>query len=210
MGVRAHSPPKAIRCLPVPPAGLHPSASMRSPVLTGYQPLVAFEVHVLLALLSFGPSAIVSGSAYLLSRLSAWSTSLALPTTWPTMPSADFCPAVRPPYGALSRRSDTEQISWGEFSRLPCIVAGSTLRILDGYGLRGTWPARPTLAPSTEFCPSTRTFAVRFLQTSPRGDSPCVVANPSPPSGWVEDFHLLATEHAQHTTRSLRDSPLRG
>jgi hypothetical protein len=33
--------------------------------------------------------------------------------------------------------------------------------------------------------PSTRTFALRFLQTSPRGDSPCVVANPSPPSGWV-------------------------
>src|SRR5260370_1487142 len=56
------------------------------------------------------------------------------------------------------------------------------------------------------FCPSTRTFALRFLQTSPRGDSPCVVANPSPPSGWVEDFHLRATEHAQHTTKSLRDS----
>src|SRR4029077_10728869 len=54
------------------------------------------------------------------------------------------------------------------------------------------------------FCPSTRTFALRFLQTSPRGDSPCVVANPSPPSGWVEDFHLQATEHAQHTTKPLR------
>src|ERR1700732_3945204 len=58
------------------------------------------------------------------------------------MPSADFCPAVRPPHGTLSRRSDTEQISWGKFSRLPCTVAGSTLRILDGYGLRGKWPAR--------------------------------------------------------------------
>src|SRR5712671_6691827 len=79
------------------------------------------------------------------------SASLALPTTWPTMPSADFCPAVRPPYGALSRRSDTEQISWGKLSRLPCTVAGSTLRILDGYGLRGKWPARPTLAPCTRF-----------------------------------------------------------
>src|SRR5260370_7261205 len=54
-------------------------------------------------------------------------------------------------------------------------------------------------------CPSTRTFALRFLQTSPRGDSPCVVTNPSPPSGWVEDFHLQVTEHAQHTTKSLRD-----
>ena len=77
------------------------------------------------------------------------SASLALPTTWPTMPSADFCPAVRMPHGFLSRRSDTEQISWGKFSRFPCTVAGSTLRILDGYGLRGKWPARPTLAPCT-------------------------------------------------------------
>jgi len=67
------------------------------------------------------------------------------------MPSADFCPAVRPPYGALSRRSDTAQISWGKFSRFPCTVAGSTLRVLDGYGLRGKWPARPTLAPCTRF-----------------------------------------------------------
>jgi len=38
-----------------------------------------------------------------------------------------------------------------KFSHLPCTVAGSTLRILDGYGLRGKWPARPTLAPCTRF-----------------------------------------------------------
>src|SRR5436190_11143331 len=50
-------------------------------------------------------------------------------------------------------------------------------------------------------CPSTRTFALRFLQTPPRGGSPCVLANPSPPSGWVGDLHPRATEHAQHTTR---------
>jgi hypothetical protein len=34
-------------------------------------------------------------------------------------------------------------------------------------------------------------------------------ANPSPPSGWAEDFHLQVAEHAQHTTKSLRDSLLR-
>src|SRR5277367_6839957 len=67
------------------------------------------------------------------------------------MPSADFCPAIGPPHGAPSRRSDTEQTSWSKFSRLPCAVAGSTLRILDGYGLRGKSPARPTLAPCTRF-----------------------------------------------------------
>src|SRR4030088_1338253 len=108
-------------------------------------------MHVLLPLLSFGPSATVSGSAYLLPPPFGWSASLALPTTRPTTPSADFCPAVRMPCGILSRRSDTEQISWGKLSRLPRTVAGSTLRVLDGYGLRGKSPARPTLAPCTRF-----------------------------------------------------------
>jgi hypothetical protein len=72
------------------------------------------------------------------------------------------------------------------------------------FAVSGPLVRRSRLVPGS--CPSTHTFALRFLQTSPRGDSPCVVANPSPPSGWVEDFHLQATEHAQHTTKSLRDS----
>ena len=67
------------------------------------------------------------------------------------MPSADFCPAVRPPFDNLSRRSDTEQISWGKLSRLLCTAAGSTLRTFDGYGLRGKLPARPALAPGIRF-----------------------------------------------------------
>jgi len=67
------------------------------------------------------------------------------------MPYADFCPAVRLPFGNLSRRSDTEQISWGKLNRLPCTVAESTLRTLDGNGLRGTLPARPALAPYIRF-----------------------------------------------------------
>src|SRR5580700_11554821 len=51
------------------------------------------------------------------------------------------------------------------------------------FAVRGPLVRHSRLLP--DFCPSTRTFAIRFLQTSPRGDSPCVVANPSPPSGWV-------------------------
>src|ERR1035438_3259117 len=66
-------------------------------------------------------------------------------------PSADFCSAVRPSFDSLSRRSDTEQISWGKFSRLLCTAAGSTLRTLDGYGLRGKLPARPALTPCIRF-----------------------------------------------------------
>src|SRR6266436_2758377 len=53
------------------------------------------------------------------------------------------------------------------------------------------------------FCSSTRTFVPCFLRTSPHGDSPCIIARPSPPSGRPEDFHLLVTEHAQHTTKPL-------
>jgi len=51
------------------------------------------------------------------------------------------------------------------------------------------------------FCLSTRTFVPCFLRTPPRGDSPCIITRPSPPSGRPEDFHLQVTEHAQHTTK---------
>ena len=57
----------------------------------------------------------------------------------------------RLPFDSLSRRSDTEQISWGKLSRFLCTVAESTLRTLDGYGLRGKLPARPALAPCIRF-----------------------------------------------------------
>jgi hypothetical protein len=67
------------------------------------------------------------------------------------MPFADFCSAVRSSFNNLSRRSDTEQISWGKLNRLPCTAAGSTLRIFDGYGLRGKFAARPTLTPCIRF-----------------------------------------------------------
>jgi hypothetical protein len=53
------------------------------------------------------------------------------------------------------------------------------------------------------FCPSTRTLVPRLLRTPPLGDSPCIIAGPSPPSGRPEDFHLHVTEHAQHTTKPL-------
>ena len=67
------------------------------------------------------------------------------------MPYADFCSAVSPSYGRLSRFRDAGQISRGNFGRLLRTIAGSTLRALDGYGLRGTLAARPTLTPYTRF-----------------------------------------------------------
>src|SRR5438270_6975931 len=107
------------------------------------------------------------------------------------MPSADFCPAVRRPLGLLSRRNgDTRQISRGKLNRLRCTTAGSTPRAVDGYGLRDTLPARPALAPRIRFLfiGSHLCFALPSDLASRRW--PLRITNPSPPSGWVEDFHL--------------------
>jgi hypothetical protein len=35
--------------------------------------------------------------------------------------------------------------------------------------------------------------------------TPLRFANPSPPSGWIEDFHLQAVDHARHTTKRPPD-----
>jgi len=32
--------------------------------------------------------------------------------------------------------------------------------------------------------------------------TPLRFANPSPPSGWIEDFHLQAVDHARHTEKT--------
>lgn len=94
-------------------------------------------------------------------------------------PSADFCQVVRRPHGSSqSPCSDAGQISRGKFNRLRCTTAGSTLRVFDGYGLCDVLPARPTLAPLNGSCSSARIFDPRFLQTPPRGGSPCVSLSP--------------------------------
>src|ERR1700674_2141070 len=77
------------------------------------------------------------------------------------------------------------------------------------YGLRSTLPARPTLTPYIRFLFIDSHICLTLPSDLPCGDSPCVIANPSPPSGWIEDLHLLAAEHAQHTTKPLARRTLR-
>jgi hypothetical protein len=49
-------------------------------------------------------------------------------------------------------------------------------------------------------CPSAR--ALLHASFGPRlAASPLRFANPSPPSGWAKDFHLLVAEHAPHTKK---------
>src|SRR5215472_9703462 len=98
---------------------------------------------------------------------------------------------------------DTKQTSRGKLNRLRCTTAGSTLCVLDGYGLRDQLPARPTLAPRIRFL----FIGSHLCSTLPSDPAsrrqPLRFTNPSPPSGWVEDFHLRAIEHARHTTNPL-------
>ncbi len=107
---------------------------------------------------------------------------------------------------AQSRVRDTPQASRGKFNRLPRVPAGSTVPALDGCGLRGSRPARP--AGSASYPISVRQ-AAGLLHASfrPRlAATPLRFANPSPPSGWIEDLHLQAVEHARHTV-DARDKP---
>src|SRR5438128_12454719 len=94
------------------------------------------------------------------------------------MPYADFCPAVRRPFDHLSRRGDAEQISWGKLNRLPCTIAESTLRVLDGYGLRGKLPARPALAPCIRFLFIDSHVCSMLPSDPPRAGSPCIITRP--------------------------------
>jgi hypothetical protein len=90
---------------------------------------------------SFGPLSTVSGSAYLLLRLSAWSASLASPTPCSPTPSADSCATVGSPLDFPSsidwnkNNGTMTQVSPGKFDRLHRIPTGSTALALDGSGL---------------------------------------------------------------------------
>jgi hypothetical protein len=84
------------------------------------------------------------GSAYQLPRLSALGCLTSFACAGPTMPSADFCGAVREDCSALSPVQDTPQISRGKLSYRRCIDAGFIKHspFVDG-GLHGRVPARP-------------------------------------------------------------------
>src|SRR5512144_1266570 len=61
------------------------------------------------------------------------------------MPSADFCCEIKAPCDAFSHDfRDAQQISRGKLDRLPHATAEFTTSVLDRYGLRCHWPARPT------------------------------------------------------------------
>ena len=121
------------------------------------------------------------------------------------MPSADFSDAIDPPCdGPSPPMADTPETSRGKFDRLRRTPAESTPAALDGYGLRGQAPARPTTNAS-----------IRFLSIRPRLSLPASFrprlaattlrfARTSPPSGCAGDLHPSVVEHARHTLALLK------
>jgi hypothetical protein len=121
----------------------------------------------------------------------------------PTIPSADFCAAVRAPCDNLSHIAATQrrppEVRPTAFAARPSDLPPRSLMTMDFATacslVRSGRPRYPLLVHRAAallhafFRPSLATMPLRF-------------ANPSPPSGWVEDFHLQAVVHTRHTNKT--------
>src|ERR671928_2203206 len=99
---------------------------------------------------------------------------------------------------------DPAQISRGKTDRLRRTPAGSTTPALDGPGLRDHVPARPAGSASYPVLVHQAAALLRASFRPRLTATPLRFANPSPPSGWVEDSHLQAVDHARHTNKIAR------
>src|SRR5208283_4747485 len=93
------------------------------------------------------------------------------------------------------------QISRGKPGVLHRAPAGFTVLALDGYGLCGLLPARPT---STASYPMSVRRVATLLRASFRRSlavPPLRFASASPPSGCTGDLHPQDAGHARHTGR---------
>jgi hypothetical protein len=121
----------------------------------------------------------------------------------PTMPSADFCVAIRSPYDDLSPESGTQhrspEVRPTAFTARPPDLPPRPLMTMDfAISCSLIQPGRPRY-------PVLVHRAVALLHASFRPHlavTPLRFANPSPSSGWIEDFHLQAVDHARHTTKT--------
>jgi hypothetical protein len=123
----------------------------------------------------------------------------------PTMPSADFCAAVRSPCDDLSPVAGTQrrspEVRPTAFAARPPDLPPRSLMTVDfaiiGSLVRPGRPCYPVLVH--------RAATLLHASFRPRlAATPLRFANPSPPSGWIEDFHLQAVDHARHTKQKGR------
>src|SRR3954453_8468195 len=121
------------------------------------------------------------------------------------MPSADSCALIRAPCGSPSS-------SIGTGRRPPQVSSIAFPAHLPDLQL---WPLMdldfaircPLVRPRDASYPVSVRQVAALLHTAFRPHlamTPLCFANPSPPSGWIGDFHPQAIEHARHTTERLR------
>src|SRR5712691_6609 len=124
----------------------------------------------------------------------------------PTTPCADFCTAVRSPYDDLSLVAETQhrspEVRSAAFIARPSDLPPRSLIVVDfAIGCSLVRPGRP-LYPLLVY----RAAALLHASFRPRlATTPLRFANPSPPSGWIKDFHLQAVDHARHTANGSRE-----
>jgi hypothetical protein len=126
----------------------------------------------------------------------------------PTMPSADFCAAIRSPYDDLSLQSGTQhrppEVRSTAFPARPPDLPPRTLMVVD-FAITCS-----LVRPGRPHYPVLVHRAAVLLHASFRphlAATPLRFANPSPPSGRVKDFHLRAVDHARHTQKCPRRAP---
>ena len=125
----------------------------------------------------------------------------------PNMPSADFCAAVRPPYDGLSPESRTQrrppEVRSTAFTARPPNLPPRSLMTVDfAITCSLVRPGRPRYPVFVH-------QAAALLHASFRPHlamTPLRFTNPSPSSGWIEDFHLQAVDHARHTREAAARS----
>ena len=118
----------------------------------------------------------------------------------PTTPSADFCTAVRPPCDDLSLVAETQcrppEVRPTAFTaRSPDLPPRPLMTMDFAIGCSLVRPGRPRYPVFVHRAAALfRAFFRPHLAMTPLR-----FANPSPSSGWIEDFHLQAVVHTRHT-----------
>src|SRR6202790_2088544 len=177
--VRQWRPPQRFRSFSSGTSGLHPFPSLQRPVTWVFRRMAVSRSPYPSVLPSFRPSG-----------------KLVPPTT----PSADFCAAVRAPHDDLSPDLETQhrppEVRSIAFTARPPNLPPRSLMVVDfAIRLSLVRPGRPRYPVLVH-----KAAALLHASFRPRlATTPLRFANPSPPSGWIKDFHLQATDHARHT-----------
>src|SRR5262245_27487163 len=128
-----------------------------------------------------------------------------------TMPSADFCAAVRSPHDDLSLIAETQrrppEVRPTAFAARPPDLPPRPLMVVDFAIISSlVRPGRPRYPVLVHRAATLlHAFFRPHLATTPSR-----FANPSPPSGWIEDFHLQAVvQYSAHQRKAPLGAGLR-